>query len=527
MPLSRQTSRMVWPSKPSTTRPSTSMRMPRRRLRPLRRLRLDEAVGSVSAPGPSRSGQRSALGAGEGVGHREASVASRLGTAGGVELGPEVSHPARQRERRKSLVVTERRRDDVVGEVRGELRYRPGGASPSSRRPTISARRFVPIRQGIDLPQASFEQKRVRTPTSSTRSVWSSTATTDPDPRWAPAARSDAKSYGVSSASGGSSPPDGPPMRTALSVASGRQLATELEDVAQRRPERDLGDAVPARRPELDEDRPGAPVAADGPEGLGTLADDPWHGGQGLDVVDDGRPVEQPALGRVRWPLLRLAALALEGLEQDRLLAEHVRALDRADRQPQVVAGAEDVCAEEAGVGRRADGRGQPGDDVGVLGADRDERLARADRERRRWPSLDDRVRVPQHQRAVGVRRRVGAVAVGHDVAPVGVGAGGGPPLVSGREARAAPSAQAGRGDQGDSGRPAPSSRTGRAAAPRTRPRLDGRIEVARILGVGAGQEDRRPAAAGVFRRSPSSGPRRLAPGRPCARRARAPSAAR
>ena len=55
-------------------------------------------------------------------------------------------------------------------------------------------------------------------------------------------------------------------------------------------------------------------------------------GGEGLDVVDDGRHAEQAALRRVRRALLRLAALALEGLEQDGLLAEHVGALDGPDR---------------------------------------------------------------------------------------------------------------------------------------------------------------------------------------------------
>ena len=47
---------------------------------------------------------------------------------------------------------------------------------------------------------------------------------------------------------------------------------------------------------------------------------------------------EQAALGRVRRPLLGLAALALEGLEQDGLLAEHVGALDRPDRDREVAA---------------------------------------------------------------------------------------------------------------------------------------------------------------------------------------------
>ena len=124
----------------------------------------------------------------------------------------------------------------------------------------------------------------------------------------------------------------------------------------------------------------------------------------------------------MRWLLLGLAALALERLEQDGLLAEHVGALHRADREPQVAARPEDVGAEEARIGRRADRRRQPGDDVGVLATDRDEGLGRTDGAGGDGGPLDDRERVAQHERSIGVRRRVGAVAVGDDVPAVGLG---------------------------------------------------------------------------------------------------------
>ena len=109
------------------------------------------------------------------------------------------------------------------------------------------------------------------------------------------------------------------------------------DDLAQRRAERDLGDAVAGRGPELDEDRAGAVGRAGRREGVGAVADDPRDGGDGLDVVDDGRHPEQAALGRMRRALLGLAALALEGLEQDGLLAEHVGALDGPDGDRDVV----------------------------------------------------------------------------------------------------------------------------------------------------------------------------------------------
>ena len=138
---------------------------------------------------------------------------------------------------------------------------------------------------------------------------------------------------GVSSRSGGSRPPDGPPTRIALIERPAGSGAAELHDLAQRRAERDLGDAVAGRRPKLHEDRAGGCRGGRSPR----TAAAPWRtihgdGRQGLDVVDDRRHAEEAALGRIRRSLLRLAALALEGLEQDGLLAEHVGALDRRAR---------------------------------------------------------------------------------------------------------------------------------------------------------------------------------------------------
>ena len=96
-------------------------------------------------------------------------------------------------------------------------------------------------------------------------------------------------------------------------------------------PERDLGDAVAGRRRGPGRGPCRGVRGADRGERLGAVAEDPRHGRQGLDVVDDRRHAEQAALGGMRRPLLGLAALALEGLEQDRLLAEHVGALDGPD----------------------------------------------------------------------------------------------------------------------------------------------------------------------------------------------------
>ena len=200
----------------------------------------------------------------------------------------------------------------------------------------------------------------------------------------------------------------------------------------------------------------------------------------------------------MRRPLLGLAALALERLEQDRLLAQHVRALDRPDREPQVVARAEDVGAEEARLGRRADRPPTAAAMTSVSSAaDGDERLARADGERGDREALDDGVRVaepaasgrcatPGRPRSRWRRR-----------SDVGLGARGGPPLVAGREAGAA-AARAGRRRAivGDRGR----SRRGRGWPWRSaveRAGGDGGVEVGRVGGVGAGQQDARPVGRG------------------------------
>ena len=107
---------------------------------------------------------------------------------------------------------------------------------------------------------------------------------------------------------------------------------------AERRTHRDLGDACPLRPADVDEHRPGAVLRADRGERLGPVHHDPGDRGERLDVVDDGRQAAEALRRRMRWPLLRLAALALEGLEQDRLLPEQVRALDGREGDVEVAA---------------------------------------------------------------------------------------------------------------------------------------------------------------------------------------------
>src|SRR3954469_21465631 len=129
MPLSRQTSRIVWPSKPSTTRPSTSIRMRgddcgrcgacvSRRRSASDSLSMDgrlagRVIRSAMMPSRGRTG-----------GHRDRMADAGWAGASNdvlVQLGTEVSHPAAGREGREPLVVAQGRPDDVSRQVLEEL----------------------------------------------------------------------------------------------------------------------------------------------------------------------------------------------------------------------------------------------------------------------------------------------------------------------------------------------------------------------------------------------------------------------
>ena len=305
MPLSRQTSRIVWPSKPSTTRPSTSIRM-----------RGDDCGRCGDCVSSRRSAQR--------LGRRSGSVARRLsgrvirsamGRLIGSHRPPPRSGGRRRLGRRCAGCARPARTGSIASRwtaggssaARGRTgrtpRCRPTGPSsrvvsvgrgrPSTTRSAISTSRRVPIRHGIVLPHASPAQNRVSSRARSTTQARSSATTTEPEPMWAPAARSGVEvvrrveQLGRQQAAGRAADQDG------LDRAAGRQSPAEPDDLAQRRPERDLRDAVAGRRPDLDQDRARAVRAADRGERRGAVADDPRDGGEGLDVVDEGRHADR------------------------------------------------------------------------------------------------------------------------------------------------------------------------------------------------------------------------------------------
>ena len=240
---------------------------------------------------------------------------------------------------------------------------------------------------------------------------------------------------------------------------------------------------------------PGASGVADRRERRAALAHDPRDGGQRLDVVDDRRPAEQAVLGGVGRLLLGLAALPLERLQQDRLLAQHVRALDGPDRHVDPVAAVEHVLAEEAGLLGRQRRALEPGDQRRVVGPDGEDRLGRAGGEGRDREALEDQPRIGAQQRGVGLDARVGAVAVGDDVALPRRPGGRGAPLLAGWEAGPAPAAEPGGGDGRDRPGGAEVAHGDPQALERAGACRRSRSSGSRLEGRDPAGEDRRPVA--------------------------------
>ena len=183
---------------------------------------------------------------------------------------------------------------------------------------------------------------------------------------------------------------------------------------------------------------------------VGAVAHDAGHRRDRLDVVDHRRRGVQAGDGGERRAQPRLAATALERVEQRGLLAADVGAGARVHGDVEVVAGAVDVLAEVAGEVGLLDGALQPAYDVQHLAADVDERVVGADRVAGDDHALDQRVRRGHHQRDVLAGARLGLVGVDHQVVRLAVALRDEAPLHAGREARAAAAAQAGVLDQRD-----------------------------------------------------------------------------
>ena len=197
---------------------------------------------------------------------------------------------------------------------------------PATSRCSASSWRTVPTRHGTHWPHDSSRKNRAIRSTMSTRSTASLNAITTPEPSVYPPARASSNVSGMSRSSGVTNPPAAPPSRIAFSVAL--DAARQLEHLAQRhaviRPRRDPG--APLSR-DAEQPRPGGALRCrsrrtPGPPtrrisstliSVSTL------------LIPVGLP-NTPALHRERRLVPRLAALALERVEQRRLLAADVGA---------------------------------------------------------------------------------------------------------------------------------------------------------------------------------------------------------
>jgi hypothetical protein len=133
----------------------------------------------------------------------------------------------------------------------------------------------------------------------------------------------------------------------------------------------------------------------------------------------DRRLPEQATLRRMRWPLLGLAALALERLQEGGLLAQHVGALHRPHADGELHPGLEEVGTDEAGLLSGSDRALEQSHDLRVFAAHGDDRFSGGDGECRDRGALDDGVRVSLHQVTVSAARRIRAVAVRDHVPPL------------------------------------------------------------------------------------------------------------
>ena len=185
-------------------------------------------------------------------------------------------------------------------------------------------------------------------------------------------------------------------------------------------------------------------------ERLAAAGHDERHVGQRLDVVDDGRLAEQPDLDRERRLVARLAALALDRLEERRLLAADVGAGAAPELDIEGEARAQDVVAEEARLAGANDRVGHARLGLGVFAADVEVALARAGREGRDRHRLDGRERVALEEDPVLERAGLGFVGVADEVVGLGGLARDRRPLAAGREGGATAAQEAGLGDLGD-----------------------------------------------------------------------------
>ena len=132
-------------------------------------------------------------------------------------------------------------------------------------------------------------------------------------------------------------------------LAAGHAAADVVDDLAERGAHRHFDQAGVLDLAGQGEDLGAAALfGADPGEPVGPVVDHGRHVGEGLDVVDHGGLAPQAALGGIRRADARLAALALDRVDQRGLLAADEGPGAQADFQVEIEAGAEDVLAQQA-----------------------------------------------------------------------------------------------------------------------------------------------------------------------------------
>src|SRR5207245_3923427 len=135
--------------------------------------------------------------------------------------------------------------------------------------------------------------------------------------------------------------------------------------------------------------------------GSAAAEDDFRNVDEGFDVVDDGRLAEQAGLRGERRLVARLAAVALDRIEQRGFLAANISASAAAQLDIKAQAAAENVMAQQSVGASRGDGVPEPFSGQRIFAANVDVALLRVGGERRDGHALDDGERISLHHDAV------------------------------------------------------------------------------------------------------------------------------
>jgi len=174
------------------------------------------------------------------------------------------------------------------------------------------------------------------------------------------------------------------------------------------------------------------------------VADDLGDVGQGLHVVQDGRLVPQPFVGREWRPWARHAAAAFNGSHQGGFFTAHKGAGTLINFDFKIEAGAEDVGTEQAIIGGLLDGNPQPFDRQGVFGAAVDISLVGVDGPGCDDHPLDNSVGVGFQNAAVHEGSRITFVRITEDILDLGIAFARKFPFQTGGETGSSPPPDAG-----------------------------------------------------------------------------------